>query len=113
MVLLTIRFYIHRQILFHRRHDDLLLILIQLSIAGHERGKIDVGDVAMFDRNINQFHISRDVDDLVTVQIIPFHRKKDVTIVGRRADHHRRGLADADRFSIHDDLHAAAAVAQK
>ena len=112
LILFAIGFHIDRQKLLHRRHDDLLRVDKQLRVADHRGAEIDVRNMLLFDRQLDQFRRAGDVDQLVTVEIFAFDAEQHVAIVGWNRQHHRRRLSGAERIFVDDDLDAVVTIAK-
>ena len=96
----------------HRRHDDVLAVDEDLTVADHHGVQIDVGDVPLADRQRHELDGAGDVDDLVVVQVVTLDREEHVAVVGGNAQHDRRGLPGAEGVLVDDDLDAALAVSE-
>ena len=81
-----------------------------MRVAHHRSGKINVGHMLFFNRQLDQLRGPGDVDQLIAVQILALDAEQDIPIVSWRRDHHRRRLAGAEGVFIDDDFYAARTI---
>src|ERR1043165_7399412 len=112
LVLLAIGFYRHCQKSVDGRHHHLLRIRIPARIADHHGVEVNVRNILLLDRQLEQLSGAFDMDHLVAEQIFAFDTEKHVAIIRRNRDHYRRSLAGAESVFVDHDLETFSPILQ-
>ena len=112
LVLGAVGLHVHREEMLRGRHDDLLRVHVNLLVRDHRGAEEHVGHMGIAELQLDQLHRAGEMHHLVADELVRLDGEEHVTVVAVRHEHDGSLLSAAERVAVHDDFHAAVAVAE-